>query len=91
MNNTKELESKNIDGYLGIVFDTQFTESGRIANAEHMLDSLEKVLSENLDKANFDKAYSLLWDGFSEVMHYIGVEAMKMAIGIENGTYGVII
>lgn len=91
MDNTKEINSKNIDKYLGIVFDTQFAESGRIANAEHMLDSLEKVLSKNLDKANFDKAYSLLWDGFSEAMHYIGVEAMKMAIGIENGTYGVIV
>jgi len=91
MNNTKELESKNMDGYLGIVFDTQFTESGRIANAEHRLDGFEKFLYKNVDKSSFDEAYSLLWDGFFEAMHYIGVESMKMAIGIENGTYGVII
>ena len=91
MNNTKELESKNMDGYLGIVFDTQFNESGRIADAEHMLDGFEKFLYKNVDKSNFDEAYSLLWDGFSNAMHYIGVEAMKMAIGIENGTYGVIV
>lgn len=91
MNNTKELESNNMDGYLGIVFDTQFNESGRISNAEHMLDGLEKVLHEKLDSKSFEKAYSLLRDGFSEAIHYIGVEAMKMAIGIENGTYGTII
>lgn len=91
MENTKEINSKNIDKYLGIVFDTQFADSGRISTAEHMLDDLEKFLYKNIDKSNFDEAYSLLWDGFSNAMHYIGVEAMKMAIGIENGTYGVII
>lgn len=84
-------EFQNLDGFLGIVFDTQFSQSDKIGNAEDMLDDLEKMLYKKLDSSDFDKAYSLLWNGFSDAMHYIGVEAMKLAIEIENGTYSVIL
>lgn len=80
--------SENFNSYLSIVFNSYFERSGRIQNAIDIYESLTERIEKNINKDIYiEQVDDVAWEVFNELIHYVSVEAMKLAISIENGKY----
>lgn len=84
---TEAPEFQNLDGFLEIVFETQFELSKKADTAVDFFTPLQKKLESILDHDTLDEVEEMLWNAYGEHIRYVSIEAMRLAIGIENGTY----